>query len=106
MADRRRYDDQLLTATYQKARLQNRSADSAAAAAFLAAVDSGQVDAQVAWLSGAIAAVQSRHDALPAKPGPWHPGLCRLLHKKAGRERSRPAFLRRRGSTAQKPAFI
>lgn len=65
-ADRRRYDDQLLTATYQKARLQNRTADSGGAAAFLADVDSDQIDAQVALLTGAIAAVQTRHDALPA----------------------------------------
>ena len=64
--DRRRYEDQLLTTNYQKARLQNRTADSGGAAAFLTEVDADQVDAQVALLSGAIAAVQARHDALPA----------------------------------------
>lgn len=65
-ADRTRYTDQLLTANYQKARLQNRTADSGGAAAFLADVDSDQIDAQVVLLSGAITAVQARHDALPA----------------------------------------
>ncbi|TYZ06019.1 hypothetical protein FY528_19855 [Hymenobacter lutimineralis] len=64
--DRTRYNDQLLTANYQKARLQNRSADSGGAAEFLAQVDADQVDAQVALLTQAIAAVQARHDALPA----------------------------------------
>ena len=56
----------MLTANYQKARLQNRTADTGGAAAFLADVDSDQIDAQVALLTGAIAAVQARHDALPA----------------------------------------
>lgn len=65
-ADRRRYDDQLLTANYQRARLENRAADGGGAAAFLADVDSDQIDAQVALLTGAIAAVQTHHDALPA----------------------------------------
>ncbi|GAA4374900.1 hypothetical protein [Hymenobacter koreensis] len=65
-ADRQRYDDQLLTANYQKARLTNRTANSGGTAAFLADVDADQVDAQVALLTGAIAAVQARHDALPA----------------------------------------
>ncbi|MFD2786289.1 hypothetical protein [Hymenobacter rubripertinctus] len=64
--DRRRYEDQLLTATYQQAKLQKRSADSGGSAAFLAAVDADQIDAQVALLNGAITAVQQRHDALPA----------------------------------------
>jgi|GEM_PF-4968284 len=64
--DRRSYENQLLTANYQKARLQNRTADSGGAAAFLTEVDADQVDAQVALLSGAITAVQARHDALPA----------------------------------------
>jgi ABC-type amino acid transport substrate-binding protein len=65
-ADRRRFEDQLLTANYQKARLTSRTADAGGAAAFLADVDADQIDAQVALLSGAIAAVQARHDALPA----------------------------------------
>ncbi|SHK95624.1 hypothetical protein [Hymenobacter psychrotolerans] len=65
-ADRRRYEDQLLTANYQKARLQNRTADTGGAAAFLADVDADQIDAQVDLLSGAIAAVQAHHDTLPA----------------------------------------
>ncbi|MBT9394317.1 hypothetical protein KLP40_14190 [Hymenobacter sp. NST-14] len=64
--DRQRYQNQLLTANYQKAKLQNRSAGSGGAAAFLADVDADQIDAQVALLTGAIAAVQARHDALPA----------------------------------------
>ena len=65
-ADRRRFEAQLLTATYQKARLTTRTADAGGAAGFLADVDVDQVDAQVAVLSGAIAAVKTRHDALPA----------------------------------------
>lgn len=65
-ADRRRYEDQQLTATYQQARLTNRSADTGGSASFLADVDADQLDAQVAVLSGAIAAVKARHDALPA----------------------------------------
>jgi hypothetical protein len=65
-ADRRRFEDQLLTASYQKSRLTNRTADAGGAAAFLADVDVDQIDAQVAVLSAAIAAVQARHDALPA----------------------------------------
>jgi hypothetical protein len=65
-ADRRSYENQLLTANYQKARLQNRTADSDGTASFLADVDADQVDAQVALLSGAVAAVQARHDALAA----------------------------------------
>lgn len=65
-ADRRSYQDQLLTANYQRARLENRAADSGGAAAFLAEVDADQIDAQVALLTGALTAVQARHDALPA----------------------------------------
>jgi hypothetical protein len=65
-ADRRRYEDQLLTANYQKARLQNRTADNGGSAAFLADVDADQVDGNVALLTGAVAAVQTRHDVLPA----------------------------------------
>lgn len=66
VADRRRYEDQQLTATYQQARLTKRSANTGGAASFLADVDSDQIDAQVAVLSGALAAVKARHDALPA----------------------------------------
>ncbi|AMR28513.1 hypothetical protein A0257_16375 [Hymenobacter psoromatis] len=65
-ADRRRFEDQLLTATYQQARLTSRTADAGGAAGFLADVDSDQIDAQVTVLSGAITAVKARHDALPA----------------------------------------
>lgn len=65
-ADRKRYQDQLLTANYQKARLENRTAEAGGADAFLAEVDNDQIDAQVVILTGAIAAVQTRHDALPA----------------------------------------
>jgi len=65
-ADRDRYDDELLTANYQKSRLTKRSADTGSAATFLADVDADQLDAQVTLLRGAIAAVQTRHDALPA----------------------------------------
>jgi hypothetical protein len=65
-ADRTRYEDQLLTANYQKARLTRRAASAGGAASFLADVDIDQVDAQVAVLTGAIAAVQARHNALPA----------------------------------------
>ncbi|GAA3946575.1 hypothetical protein [Hymenobacter algoricola] len=64
--DRQRYEDQLLTANYQKSRLTNRTADSGGVATFLADVDTDQIDSQVTILSGAIAAVQARHDALPA----------------------------------------
>lgn len=65
-ADRARYDDELLTATYQKARLTKRSVDTDGTATFLADVDADQLDAQVALLRGAIAAVQAHQDALPA----------------------------------------
>ncbi len=65
--DRTRYEDQLLTATYQQARLTRRAAAAEGGpAAFLAEVDADQIDAQVAILTAAIAAVQARHDALPA----------------------------------------
>ena len=65
-ADRDRYEDQLLTATYQQSRLARRAASAGGVTSFLADVDVDQVDAQVAVLTGAIAAVQTRHDALPA----------------------------------------
>lgn len=65
-ADRRRYEAQQLTVTYQQARLTNRSADTGGSASFLADVDADQVDAQVAVFSGAVIAVKARHDALPA----------------------------------------
>ena len=65
-ADRQRYNDQLLTANYQKARLTNRAANAGGTAAFLADVDEDQIDAQVALLTQAIADVQTQHDALPA----------------------------------------
>ncbi len=65
-ADRERYEDQLLTANYQKIRLTHRAASAGGTAVFLADVDADQVAAQVQVLTGAIAAVQTRHDALPA----------------------------------------
>lgn len=65
-ADRTRYQDQLITANYQKARLQNRSADTGGAAEFLDDVKSDGIDLQVGLLTEAIDDVQARHDALPA----------------------------------------
>ncbi|QHJ09361.1 hypothetical protein [Hymenobacter busanensis] len=64
--DRLRFEDQLDTATYQQKRLSRRATNAGGAEDFLAEVDADQVDAQVTLLSGAIAAVQARHDALPA----------------------------------------
>ncbi len=65
-ADRKRYKTQQLTARHQKERLESRAEDEGGTAASLAEVDADQVDGQVAVLSGAIAAVQTCHDALPA----------------------------------------
>ncbi|MDO7875289.1 hypothetical protein Q5H93_11140 [Hymenobacter sp. ASUV-10] len=65
-ADRARYEDEHLTATYQKARLAKRAAASGGAPAFLEQVDETQVDGQVAILSQAIADVQVHHDGLSA----------------------------------------
>lgn len=64
--ERTRLEGQLDTAEYQKRQLNRRSTSSGGVDEFLADVDSDQVDAQVALLTQAIAAVQTRHDALPA----------------------------------------
>lgn len=65
-ADRKRYEDELLTASYQKARLTNRAADTGGAPAFAEQVGDVLVDVQVAVLTQAIADVQAHHDALSA----------------------------------------
>ncbi|UOQ52773.1 hypothetical protein [Hymenobacter cellulosivorans] len=65
-ADRSRYQDQLITATYQKTRLQNRSADTGGTAEFLADAKSDQVDIQVGFLTKVIEDVQAHHDTLSA----------------------------------------
>jgi len=65
-ADRKRYEDELLTANYQKARLTNRAADTGGAPAFAGQVGDVLVDVQVAVLTQAIADVQAHHDALSA----------------------------------------
>jgi hypothetical protein len=65
-ADRKRYEDELLTASYQKARLTNRAADTGGAPAFLEQVNDVLVDAQVAVLTQGIADVQAHHDSLSA----------------------------------------
>ena len=62
VADRKRYDDLLLTARYQKARLTKRATNAGGTAAFLADVD----DDQVGLLAKAIEDVQKRYDKLTA----------------------------------------
>lgn len=64
--DRRRYTGSQLSARFQKERLDLRAADEGGSDAFLADVDADQIDGQVAILTAAIAAAQTRHDALPA----------------------------------------
>ena len=64
--DRSRYKAQQLTARHQKERLESRAEEEGGTTAFLADVDADQVDGQVAILTSAIAATQTRHDALSA----------------------------------------
>ncbi|WP_046243370.1 hypothetical protein [Hymenobacter terrenus] len=65
-ADRKRYKAQEMTTRHLKERLENRAEEEGGTNAFLADVDADQVDAQVAVLTTAIAAVQAHHDGLPA----------------------------------------
>lgn len=65
-ADRKRYKIQQLTARHQKERLESQAEEEGGTSAFLVAVDADQVDGQVAIFTAAIAAAQTRHDALPA----------------------------------------
>jgi hypothetical protein len=64
--DRKRYKAQQLTARHQKERLESQSEEEGGTSAFLADVDADQVDGQVTILTSAIAATQTRHDALTA----------------------------------------
>jgi hypothetical protein len=64
--DRKRYKTQQMTARHQKERLESQAEEEGGTSAFLADVDADQVDGQVAILTAAIAAAQTRHDALPA----------------------------------------
>ena len=65
-ADLKRYKAQQMTARHQKERLESQAEEEGGTSAFLADVDADQVDGQVAILTSAIAAAQTRHDALPA----------------------------------------
>ncbi|GAA4045989.1 hypothetical protein GCM10022409_35050 [Hymenobacter glaciei] len=64
--DRKRYKAQQMTARHQKERLESQAEEEGGTTAFLADVNADQVDGQVAILTAAIAATQTRHDALPA----------------------------------------
>ena len=64
--DRSRYKAQQMTARHQKERFESRAEEEGGTTAFLADVDADQVDGQVAILTSAIAATQTRHDALSA----------------------------------------
>jgi hypothetical protein len=64
--DRKRYKTQQMTARHQKERLESQAEEEGGTAAFLADVDADQVDGQVAILTAAITATQTRHDVLSA----------------------------------------
>ena len=64
--DRKRYKAQQMTARHQKERLESQAEEEGGTTAFLADVNADQVDGQVAILTAAIAATQTRHDALPS----------------------------------------
>jgi len=65
-AERVRNEGLLDSATYQQRRLNRRTTGGGGAPAYLGEVDNDQTDGQVAILTAAIAAAQTRHDALPA----------------------------------------
>lgn len=55
-----------MKARHQKERLESQAEEEGGTAAFLADVNADQVDGQVTVLTAAIAATQTRHDALSA----------------------------------------
>lgn len=65
-ADRKSNKTREMTARHLKERLENQSEEEGGTIAFLADVKADQVDGQVAILMAAIAATQTRHDALSA----------------------------------------
>lgn len=62
--DCKRYKAQQMTSRHQKERLESQAEEEGGTTAFLADVDADQVDGQVATITAAIAAAQTRHDAL------------------------------------------
>lgn len=64
--DAKRYKTQQMKARHQKERLESQAEEEGGTAAFLADVNADQVDGQVTVLTAAIAATQTRHDALSA----------------------------------------